>query len=144
MAENEAQTQEVQEDNDKVVEITATTPVGNTPFPDEAANEDGRVEGTFLFTVGESLQEDIEMFGEETVRNFWLRQATVKGQSDIRRELQNGTPPEDIGEVFATWRPDVTHAAKKDPKASIMSDFRKLPKGEREAILNALEEQAGG
>lgn len=121
------------------VEIEASTNADKTPFA-EAADEDGRVSAQFNFKVGGSLQEDIEMFGEDVVREHWLRSATVKGQSAIRRELENGTHPDDIAEQLGDWRPDVTHTTKKDPKAAIISNYNKLSDEEKAQLIAQLEE----
>lgn len=145
MADQEHDPEEPQEDQEgqSFVEVEATTSADKVPNGEEVANQDGRVEGTFNFAVGGSLQEDIEMFGEDIVREFWLRSAVIKGQSAIRRELESGTHPDDIAEQLADWRPDVQHTASKDPKASVMQNFQKLPKDEKEQLLAQLREQAG-
>ena len=147
MAEEQAQEQTQEEKglvSEGVVEIEASTPADKVPYEIELPEEaDGRVSASFNFPVGGSLQEDIEMYGEDTVRDFWLRQAVVKGQSAIRRELQNGTHPNDIAETLSGWRPDVTHTASRDPKASVMQNYKKLSDEERAEMLAILSELAG-
>lgn len=128
----------VKQEGDKhFVEVEASA---KDPHAPEDSGE--RVEGSFNFQVGESLAEDIEMYGEDTVREMWLRAATVKGQSAIRSELESGTHSDDVAEQLATWRPDVTHTAKKDPKTAILSNWKNLSEEEREAILADLAEQS--
>lgn len=97
-----------------------------------------RLEGKFNFVVGDGIQEDIEMFGEELVRDMWLRSAVVKGQAAIRRELENGVHPDDIADALSDWRPDVTHTSSKDPKKTIMQKFAGLSEEERAEVLAAL------
>lgn len=140
---DQEQSQEVQEgkNSNKYVEVEATTSPEKVPEGEEVANQEGRVAGEFKFAVGENLQEDIEIFGEEIVREFWLRSAVIKGQSAIRRELESGTHPDDIAEVLADWRPDVQHTAQKDPKASVMQNFNKLTDEEKQELLGQLSEQ---
>jgi hypothetical protein len=138
MAEQEAVQQ-------NIIEIEATTPAEKVPFEIELPEDaNGRVTAGFKFPVGASLAEDVEMYGEETVRDLWLRQCVVKAQSAIRRELENGTHPQDMQEALSGWRPDIQHTSAKDPKASIKSNFAKLGKEEQEALLAMLMEQAGG
>ena len=126
------------------IEVEASTKADDVPQGEEFADEDGRVEAGFNFKVGASLEEDIEMYGEETVRDMWLRSATVKAQSAIRRELKNGTHPDDIPETLSDWRPDVQHTVQKDPKSSIMSNYKNLSPEEKQELLAELQSQANG
>lgn len=146
MAEQTETQDETQQDQEgqSFVEVEATTSPEKVPEGEEVANSDGRVKGEFNFSVGGSLQEDIEMFGEDIVREFWLRSAVIKGQSAIRRELESGTHPDDIAETLADWRPDVQHTSQKDPKASVMQNFNKLSDEEKKELLGQLSEQAEG
>lgn len=135
---------EEQNADPKVVVVEASTPVDKVPYEIELPEDaEGRVSASFNFSVGENLDEDVEMYGEDTVRDLWLRQAVVKAQSAIRRELQNGTHPEDIAEQLGGWRPDITHTTTKDPKTSIKQDFKKLSGEERAELLALLEAEAG-
>ncbi len=138
-----------QEEQDKslitngFVKIEASTPKDKVPFEIELPEDaGGRVTAGFEFAVGKDIQEDIEMYGEETVRDLWLRQLVVKAQAGIRRELTNGTHPDDMAEAMSGWRPDVQHTTKRDPKTSIKADFKKLSPEERAELLAILEEQA--
>lgn len=97
-----------------------------------------RLEGRFNFQIGENIQEDIEMFGEDVIRDMWTRAATVKAQAAIRRELENGTHPDDIPEALSDWRPDVQHTTQKDPKLTIKQKFAQLSDEERAEVLAAL------
>lgn len=138
MAEQEEATQE-----QNVVEVKASTPVDKVPYEIELPEDaEGRVEAKFTFPIGSSIEEDVEMYGEEIVRDLWLRQAVVKAQSAIRRELQNGTHPDDIAEQLSGWRPDIQHTVEKDPRTSIKQDFKKLSPEERAELLAILEEEA--
>lgn len=143
MAEQVEQEQAVDNEESKgqagYIEIQATA-------KDPESEEDGaRIEGSFNFPVGADLAEDAEIYGEETVRELWLRGLTVKAQAAIRREIENGTHPDDLEDVLGggNWRPDATHTTKKDPKTSIMADYKKLSPEERAELLRQLEEQAG-
>jgi hypothetical protein len=140
MAEEQA-TQE--QANSELVVVEASTPADKVPYEIELPEDaEGRVSASFNFPIGKDLQEDIEMYGAETIRDLWLRQAVVKGQSAIRRELQNGTHPGDIPEQLSGWRPDITHTTTKDPKTSIKQEFKKLSAEERAEILAMLEEDS--
>jgi len=121
------------------IEVKATAKDPNAP---EDSNE--RLEGQFNFSVGENIQEDVEMFGEDTVRDMWLRQAVVKAQAAVRREIENGTHPDDIPEALSDWRPDVQHTGKKDPKLEIRTKFKSLPAEEREALLAEIRAELAG
>lgn len=101
-------------------------------------DQEERIEATFSFTIGETLAEDIEMFGEEVVRDMWLRAAVVKGQAAVRRELENGTHPDDVQEALSDWRPDIQHTTKKDPKLTIKQKFASLSDEEKAEVLAAL------
>ncbi len=128
---------------DGFLRIEASTPADKVPYEIELPEDaGGRVTAGFDFPVGENIEEDIEMYGEETVRDLWLRQLVVKAQAGIRRELSNGTHPNDIAEAMSGWRPDVQHTVKKDPKASIKSDFSKLSPEEKAELLALLSQQA--
>lgn len=141
MAEEDVATQEQedQQGNAGYIEIKASAKDPNNPEDEEA-----RIEGSFNFPVGADLNEDAEIYGEETVRDLWLRGLTVKAQAAVRRELENGTHPDDLEDILGggNWRPDATHTTKKDPKASIMSDYKRLSPEERAELLRQLEEQA--
>lgn len=126
-----------QEGDKHYVDIEATAKDPNAP---EDSNE--RVEGAFQFVVGADLAEDIQKFGEDTVREMWIRGAVIKAQGAVRTELGSGTHPDDIPEQLADWRPDVTHTAKKDPKTSILANWSKMSDEEKAEVLAAIEERS--
>lgn len=105
----------------------------------EGAEE--RVEGSIDFEVGNNVNEAVEKFGEELIFEFFKRALIVKAQAAIRREIENGTHPNDLQQVLGTWDPAQTHTVRRDPKSSILKDFSALSEEERMEILNALREQ---
>lgn len=146
MADEQAQEPQEQEETAQgnFLVIEASTGADDVPNGENWADEDGRVEASFNFAVGESLQEDIELFGEDVVRDMAHRSIVIKAQSAIRRELKNGTPPNDIPEALSDWRPDVQHTVSKDPKTSIMSNYKNLSAEDKAEMLALLQEEAEG
>lgn len=123
--------------------VEASTKADKVPNGDDLADEDGRVASSFIFNAGATTEEAVEMFGEDTVYDHYVRNATVKAQAAVRRELEAGTHPDDIPEQLAGWRPDVTHTATKDPKSNILSNYGKLTDEDKQAMLAQLQEQLG-
>lgn len=130
MAKDKEATQEQETVNGKMI-IKATGKVGEGDSAE-------RVEGSIQYEVGENLQEATGKFGEDLVFDLFKRALSVKAQAAIRREIENGSHPDDLQQILGSWDPAQTHTVRKDPKSSILKDFASLSEEEKMEVLESL------
>lgn len=100
--------------------------------------------------VGDTLQDLVEIYGEDIVGNYAVAQLKVRAQAVMRAEVskffdtekEGGVNPEGIASYMSEWKPDVSRVTRKDPKEKILQSFASLSPEEREKILAQLREQA--
>ncbi|WBK39730.1 hypothetical protein [Desulfofustis phage LS06-2018-MD01] len=109
----------------EVVLITAKKAVG-----DEVR------EGKVSITLGKSLTDNVEMFGEELVLSAFMAEITRQAQSAIRTLLNRGLSAEKIAEELKDWKPGA-RLSRAPTTQSIISAMMKL---EPEARENMIEE----
>lgn len=138
MTEQETQAQTT-EQKKKVIKIEATTAADKVPEANrEYADENGRIGSSFLWNPGSDIEDAVERYGHDNVFDLYASQAVVKAQAAIRRELEAGTPPDEIGDKLDDWRPDVQHRTSADPVQKALKAADDL---ENEEELDALMKQ---
>lgn len=91
----------------------------------------------------DSLQEAIDMYGEDTVFELFERNAVIKIQNEIRNALGNKVPHEEIQRTFADWKPEPgRRRAPGAPKQSIDDQFESMSPEEQIALIQRLQAKA--
>lgn len=135
--------QEAQETGQrKVIKVEATTAADKCPEGMQSYAEEGRIGASFRFDPGQTIEDAVEKYGHDNVFDLYAAQATVKAQAAIRRELEAGTPPDQIDEKLSDWRPDVQHRTSKDPLQSAVKAAGSLESEEElDALLQQIQER---
>lgn len=154
--ETEVQTPEAETENEneeqvelagKPVEASAGTKTGRK---DEEGNDE-KVEASIEIFPGDDLTSAVEMYGEDTVYDDYLRSVTRRAQNAVRsslnKHLENGVAPEEVPNAVANeladWRPDSDRRpSRKSPEENILSNFSSLPPEKRQEILARLQAAA--
>lgn len=110
----------------EVVLITAKKAVG-----DEVR------EGKINITLGKSLTDNVEMFGEELVFSAFMAEITRQAQSAIRTLLSRGLSAEKIVEELKDWKPGA-RLSRAPTTQSIISAMMKLEPEAREKMIEEL------
>jgi hypothetical protein len=110
----------------EVVLITAKKAVG-----DEVR------EGKINITLGKSLTDNVEMFGEELVLSAFMAEITRQAQSAIRTLLSRGLSAEKIAEELKDWKPG-SRISRAPTTQSIISAMMKLEPEAREKMIEEL------
>jgi len=95
-----------------------------------------------LNEVPESMEEAVEMYGEETVQDLFWRQFDVKAQGAARSLLKRGFSSERIEKEMSKWRPDVTRRTSGGPDRSLEDQFEDLDTDAQEELLEKLASKA--
>lgn len=115
-------------------------------YIDDVDQEEGevKVKVSFEFDPGESIDEAVEMYGEEIVFERWLRQVRRDGGNAIRSSLSSGRHPENVEEDMQDWRPDVSRRGGGSSEKDITEEFAELDPDEQEEKLEELINLAQG
>jgi len=95
-----------------------------------------------LDNVPETMDEAVEMYGEDTVQELFWRSFDVKAQGAARSLLKRGFSPEQVQEEMADWRPDVTRRTTSSADRSLEDQFEDLAADEQEELLEKLAQKA--
>lgn len=121
------------------VSVEAGTNVG--PEHDSYNPETGdktKISATLDFNVGNSLDEAVEMYGEDVVFERWTRQVKRDLGNAIRSSLNSGKTPSAVEDELADWRPDVTRRSSGSKEKDLVTQFQDLSQDEKEAKLQEL------
>lgn len=108
---------------------------------DPETGEKEKVTGKVYYDAGSDLEEMKELFGEDLVYKSAKNEIHRKLKSAIRRELKNGTDPEDIPENLKDWRPDTPHTVSKSPDKQAEEAFNAMSEEQQLKKLKELEEK---
>lgn len=126
----------------KVIKIEATTAAEKCPDGSQDYADEGRIGASFRFDPGQDIEDAVEKYGHDNIFDLYIAQAIVKAQAAIRRELESGTPPEQVGKALSDWRPDVQHRTGKDPVQSAIKAASSLDSEEDlDALLAQIQER---
>lgn len=107
---------------------------GSTKHPDAAESEDGRVAATIGVFVGENLQEAVDKYGEDFVRDNFIRSVVVATQGKVRRELDSGVPINTVEDNLDDLDPTEQRASVTDPQAQAMKALQRMTPEQKAAF----------
>lgn len=91
---------------------------------------------TVKYDMPESVQEAIEMWGEEVALDQLLASVTISLQSFMRTQIKkDNATPETVAEAVQSWAPKKGRGPGKPTSEKIADLFQKLSPEERQAIL---------
>jgi len=99
-------------------------------------------EATISVDFGDSLQEAVEMFGEDVVFSNFKASAKITAQAAMRRYIESGLNADQIAEKMDTWKPGVALERVIDPIKALMGKWAKMSPEEKKELLTALKEAA--
>lgn len=102
---------------------------------------DEKVEATVYYDFGADISEMIDKYGEDQVFALALSEGKRKLKAAIRRELDNGTAPDDVPDRLSTWRPDVKHQVAQDPEDAAVAAFNAMSEEAQEKYLAKMREK---
>ena len=127
----------------KQVQVDATLPAKKAA---DGSFEKGREvdkAGSIFVNYAESLDEALEMFGEEAVLSNAFANWRVTLQAGIRRGLAAGKTPDQMQKEFATAKMGVaTSGGKVDPIQASLAKFKGMTADEQAAYIQQLRELA--
>lgn len=90
-------------------------------------------------TAGLSLEELIEKYGEEKIKELAVAQFVVKFQAAIRTMAENGRADEDIAQTMSTWKPgDKISEEKLTTEQKILKNFGNMTPEQRAELMAKL------
>jgi hypothetical protein len=105
-------------------------------------DEEGKVltnSATVNYDFGDTLQDAIDLCGEEVVMSNYTAHSKVALQSIIRTKLKAGQTPEQVAEFVSTWKPGmVIERTAVDPKVAFKAAFDAASNEKKAAMLAEL------
>ena len=95
-------------------------------------------EGSVSYKLGNTLAENIGIFGEAVVNKLFTEQTVVKVQGGVRKCLENGQDPQKWADAFIPGQRAPSIAA--DPKAAARIAVSKMSDKERLELIKELQE----
>lgn len=103
------------------------------------------------YDFGETLEQALELFGEEVVFSRFKAAAVVDLQALIRRNMQPKTDKEgkvteepktdeEIQQIVSEWKPGIKQVTRKSPQEKIKALMEGMSDEDREALLAGLLE----
>jgi hypothetical protein len=95
-------------------------------------------EGEVSYVIGETLAENVELFGEDLVNKIFIEQLIVKVQSGVRKCLETENDPQTWADGYkpGTKMP----SAAKDPKTAARMAISKMSAEERMELIAQLQQ----
>lgn len=94
-------------------------------------------EGSVSITLGKSLADNVQLFGEELVLSAFMAEITRQAQSAIRTLISRGLSAEKIAEELKDWKPGA-RLSRAPTTQSIISAMMKLEPEAREKMIEEL------
>ena len=128
--------------------VTATKPLKDKAtgekIIDEATGKQKVLTASMHYDFGETLQESVDLFGENVVHSAFASDARISLQGLIRGALDRGEDPEGIATRLASWKPGVTMPRISDPVAALKAQFDACgTEEEKRAIVEKVIAAAG-
>lgn len=95
-----------------------------------AKTKDGSFSKSETYDFGDNLDQMVELFGKDTVFNHAKQSMVIAAQGILRR-----------GGTLEGWKPGAGASRAKDPGATILANFAKLPPEQQLAILQKIKER---
>lgn len=96
-----------------------------------------------LESIGDDLDQAIELVGKEVVFTNYRKSAIITAQAAIRRFKEKGSTDEEIQSKMSAWKPGVALERVVDPMAVVMNKAAAMSAEELEAFITAIREKAG-
>lgn len=93
---------------------------------------------TFEYELGETLNETIEAFGEDTVLSYTHRALVIAAQSAARGLIRQGKSHEEIVAYMKDWKPGVPRVGK-TPDEKIKALWEKMSPDDRARLAKELK-----
>lgn len=94
-------------------------------------------EATLSYKIGETLGENVELFGEEVVNSIFVQQLIVKVQAGARTAMENGRDPQLWASSYVPGQKAPSIAA--DPKAAARAALARMSEEERLQLIRDLQ-----
>jgi hypothetical protein len=88
---------------------------------------------------GSTLDESVELFGEEVVHSVFVAQAKVKAQSFVRSKLESGATDDEIQAALDEWKLGVVKRSGKTKEEKALDAIQKLSPEEKAELIARLE-----
>lgn len=98
----------------------------------------GDNDATIGYDFGETLDEAVELFGEEVVFSGFRRTSVITAQAAIRRYLETGHSEEEVQSKMEEWKPGVSLVRVIDPVKAILSKADAMEDDDIEALIEKL------
>lgn len=94
-------------------------------------------EATIVYPIGETLEDNVEKFGEEVVNSIFIQQLVVKVQAGARTALENGKDAQLWANGYVPGQKAPSIAA--DPKAAARAALARMSEEERLQLIRDLQ-----
>jgi hypothetical protein len=99
---------------------------------------------TVDYPIGKTLQENVELHGEEAVNRVFQQKAKVAVADTVRPMLKADKPDKEIHEKVAQIKLGERQTrAKKSPKEKALADYDKMTPEQQKEYLEELKKRAG-
>ena len=88
---------------------------------------------------GASLDEAVEMYGEEIVFSYFKSHGTRNLQNSIRSILASGKTAEEVAKELADWKPGISRRVSADPVGKFIKAFGNMEPEAQASMLQRLQ-----
>jgi hypothetical protein len=100
-------------------------------------------EFTVQYNYGDTLQEAIELFGEEAVYSLYAAKADIWVQDFARARMKAGDSLESIQAKLDARKIGVVTRTKKDPVQTFLTNFAKMSDAQKAGLLEQMKAAFG-
>ena len=104
----------------------------------------GGVQGVASWNPGATLDEAIELHGEEVIFSYFKAHGTRNLQNSIRSIISGGGDQEKVSKELADWKPGVSRRATADPVGKFVKIFGNMDEEQQALMLQRLQAVLGG
>jgi len=97
---------------------------------------------SFEYEFGSSLDQAVELFGEDIVWAYTLRALVIASQGHARGLIKSGKSADEIRTSLETWKPGAPRISR-SPEERVRELMDKMSPEDRAAILSELQELKG-
>ncbi len=105
---------------------------------DITAEKNNVGEVTVQYSIGDTVAELVEQFGEEVVYNRARQSVIIAVQAFLRGQLEQEKTPEEIQDAVRDWKPGVRKPAK-SPEDRAREALNAMTPEQRQALLQELK-----
>jgi len=99
----------------------------------------GDQKASATWNPGSSIDEAVELYGEEVVFSYFKAHGTRNLQNSIRSILAGGGDQDKVTEALADWKPGVTRRVSADPTAKFIKAFGNMDPEAQAQMLQRLQ-----